>query len=109
MKPSITIYEANANPVALSEICAGLEEEGMLYEVIKTSNYGVKTLAHNAANHSSLRVGIGINQESAALQIKNLPTDKPIFTIEIGSYQAYPCCRSLGTNAARAVKGNKFV
>lgn len=108
-KPSITIYKANANPIALSEICAGLEEEGVLYEVVNISYSDVKTLAYNAANHSKLRVGIGITNESAALQLKNLPIDKPIFTIELGTHQAYPCCRKLGTNAARAIKGNKLV
>jgi len=108
MKPTIHIHQSTANPIALSEICAGLEEEGVPYEVIDTITHDTKTLAHNAANNSRLHVGIGITANAAALQIRNNPPDKPIFEIELGTHETYPCCRNLGINAARAVKGDAF-
>ncbi|MCL2572409.1 MAG: glycerol dehydratase reactivase beta/small subunit family protein [Defluviitaleaceae bacterium] len=96
------IYEANASPEALKEICAGLEEEGILYSIFSKTSADVKTLAFDAANHSKLRVGIGIAVSTAALQIRNCPIDKPVFLID-SDY------RALGTNAGRAVKGGVFV
>ena len=107
-KPAVYIYVTSANPVALSEICAGLEEEGIPYAIFERSGADVKTLAYDAASHSRLRVGIGITGEAAVLQIRNCPVDKPVFHIELDSDVAGQC-RKLGTNAARAVKGSVFL
>jgi len=121
-----------SNLDALKEICAGLEEEGVLYAIFsghpdttddltsKASDAtkasiqtyhaidiaNARILAHNAANHSRLHVGIGINGKSAAMQMRNCPADKPVFQIETDNPREY---RNLGTNAARAVKGVMFI
>ena len=76
-KPSVHIHESNANPAHLSEICAGLEEEGIPYAIFKADGSSVKLLALEAANHSRLRVGIGITAGSAMLQLRNCPIDVP--------------------------------
>ena len=104
LKPAVHIYEAGATSAHISEICAGLEEEGIPCTISKASG-DAKTLAYEAANHSRLRVGIGITANTAALQIRNCPIDKPVFHIDINNRS----CRILGTNAARAVKGGVFV
>ena len=115
-KPSIHIHEAGAASAHLSEICAGMEEEGIPFTVVKSTG-DAKTLAHEAANHSRLRVGIGITQESAQLQIRNCPDfssttsgpDPQAPTLNIKLDNPTPKCRALGTNAARAVKGGTFI
>jgi len=73
MKPAVHIHEANANPANVAEICAGLEEEGIPHAIFN-ANGDVKSIATDAANHSKLRVGIGITQEFAMMQIRNGPT-----------------------------------
>jgi len=108
-KPAVHIYENGANQALLSEICAGLEEEGIPWAISKAESTDAKILAFDAANHSRLRVGIGITRKTAALQIKNCPIEKPIFLIKPDSDTQDFTIRKLGTNAARAVKGGVFV
>ena len=105
-KPTVLIYEDNAPRKILAEICAGLEEEGLLYDISKRNSKDVKTLAYDAAAESILKVGIGVTSESADMQIKNCHIDKPIFLLRNPSKSA---CRSLGANSARAVKGGIFL
>lgn len=116
-RPSVHIYEASANPIHLSEICAGLEEEGIPYAIFKASG-DAKPLANEAANHSKLRVGIGITTKYAILQIRNSPVDvsqwdisnqDPVLHINLSNPATNTNCRALGTNAARAVKGGVFI
>ena len=139
IKPSVHIHEAGAARTHLSEICAGLEEEGIPYTIVKSSG-GDKALALEAANHSQLRVGIGITRDSATLQMQSSPdfatlltqhekhtesngkspdaellftqhpdSPNPILYIDLSTPKALPQCRALGTNAARAVKSGIFI
>ncbi|MCL2377706.1 MAG: glycerol dehydratase reactivase beta/small subunit family protein [Defluviitaleaceae bacterium] len=117
IKPYVHINEANANPVHVAEICAGLEEEGIPYAVFAAQG-DAKPLALNAANHSKLRVGIGITARLAVLQTRNCPIDippgeitgnDPILHVNLLCPTAASKCRALGTNAARLVKGNILV
>ena len=138
-KPSVHIHESNANPAHLSEICAGLEEEGIPYAIFKADG-SAKHLAYTAANSARLGVGIGITAEFALIQIRNCPmdiliddtanqgihtTDKhisegeircantqhhsPTLHINLNTPQTNSQCRALGTNAARSVKGGMFI
>jgi len=106
MKPAVYIYERMADPVTLSEICAGLEEEGIPFAIFPREEDDPKTLAYSAANNSRLHVGIGISGNIAVMQIRNCSADKPVFTEGPASPTDY---RKLGTNAARAVKRSRFV
>ena len=124
-KPAIHLYTTDAHLPALAEICAGLEEEGVPWalrqmETDAPSMEGnashwdgamekippsAKDLAYQAAQDSVLEVGIGLTTEAIALQIRRVPKEKPVF------YFANPTarqCRVLGTNAARAVKKQRF-
>jgi len=108
MRPVVFIYETGVDAVYLSEICAGLEEEGVPFAVCHNNHDDEKKLAFDAANHSRLHVGIGITAEAAALQIRNCQPEKPIFFIGLhGATNAD--LRKLGTNAGRAVKGGVFI
>ena len=109
-KPLVCILQNQAEPHLLAEICAGLEEEGVAYAVREGQGSALE-LAHAAALQSLLQVGVGLAIDGAtgiagvALQIRNLPPDRPVFHIIGDDPQAY---RRLGTNAARAVKGDVF-
>lgn len=104
-KPSIYIYVNNPNEAVLHEVCSGIEEEGVFYEIIEREMDDLNTLAWAAANDSMLGSGIGIKGNSAALIIRGLALGKNL------SYYAYPSneeSRVLGMNSARAIKKQAF-
>lgn len=104
-KPSIYIYVNTPNEAVLREVCSGMEEEGVFYEIIERETQGLDTLAWAAANDSMLGSGIGIKGNSAALSMRGLAVGKYL------SYYAYPSMeesRVLGMNSARAIKKQAF-
>lgn len=104
-KPSIYIYVNKPNQMVLREICSGIEEEGVFYEVIEREEQDLNTLAWTAANDSMLGSGIGLKENSAAFLIRGLKLGKNI------AYYAYPSneeSRLLGANSARAIKKQAF-
>lgn len=105
-RPTILIYSVNVDDsLMIREICAGIEEEGLLYEV-QPFYYGVlNDLSYKAANESSLGSGIGIVGTKVAMQIRTMPEGKNIFFIDKPSFSQ---CRKIGSNAARAVKKTPF-
>ena len=62
-KPSIFIYTYEPDREDLKEILAGIEEEGVLYEVYEKEQESVEKLAFEAANDSMLGSGIGISRK----------------------------------------------
>jgi len=133
-KPAVLIYESDACKMALTEICAGLEEESVPYAIYSGCTVSLdeydqqqsqnvmhcksKTLAYAAANHSRVHIGIGITPSAAAMQIKNCHIDKPVLYIILQEQESQKLSnqdiykqslRRLGTNAARAVKGSVFI
>lgn len=103
-KPEIFIYSNGGAPDLLGEICAGIEEEGLLYKVVEMAG-DVDTLAFGAAADSMLGAGIGICQKTAAMQMRALPVGKNVFKVADSSRMQ---CRLLGANSARAVKKLPF-
>lgn len=104
-KPSIYIYANKPNQEVLREICSGIEEEGVFYEVIERSEEDVNILSWTAANDSMLGSGVGIKENAAAFIIRGLKMGKNI------EYFAYPSkeeSRILGMNSARAIKKQAF-
>ena len=85
-KPTIIIYTNDPDQEFLHEICSGIEEEGLLYEIHERAGE-LDDLAHEAAEDSMLGSGIGMSELNA-----------PRF------WQ----CRNLGANSARAVKKMPF-
>ena len=104
-KPSIYIYTDDPNQMVLREICSGIEEEGVFYEVTEQPGRDLNTRAWSAANESMLGSGIGIKGDSAAFSIRGLKVGQNV------QYYAHPSgeeSRRLGANSARAIKKQPF-
>lgn len=101
-RPVIKVFVTKGLERFLKEVLAGIEEEGVLYE-LETREYGSsKELATIAASESLLETGIGIDKELASITICKLSEKNPL--------QSYSCLdnhklRLAGSNAARIVKG----
>jgi hypothetical protein len=104
-RPTILIYVINPNLKLLKEVCAGIEEEGIYYEVIHRDNGEINTLCYESANTSILGTGIAMKETIIALTLSSLPKGKQVFKLEDPSWNQ---ARNLGTNAARAVKRKSF-
>lgn len=103
-KPTIIIYTREADEDLLREICAGIEEEGVLYE-IRPREGGLDQLAYEAARESMLGSGIGITGQRIAMQMERLPEGRNVFELD---HPRFWQCRNLGSNSARAVKKMPF-
>ncbi|NLJ90701.1 MAG: glycerol dehydratase [Clostridiales bacterium] len=105
-RPTILIYTLNVDDyLMVEEMCAGIEEEGLLYEV-KRHYFGVlEELSYNAANESILGCGIGVEGGRALMSLRNMDKGEYVFSLENPSLSQ---CRKLGANAARAVKRVAF-
>ncbi len=88
----------------------GLEEEGIPAELIEVLSGSAEDLAKQAADRSPLNVGIGINgmEEVVVLQHRDLPKEKPLFSVGIDDSDLEQL-RNIGVNAARLVKGEPLV
>lgn len=101
-KPSILIYVHEPDAACLRNLCAGVEEEGVLFEVSALQG-DAAALAVKAAQESVLGSGVGLVGSSAVLQLRGC--SKPVF-----SYAAATAaqCRALGADSARAIKKLPF-
>lgn len=104
-KPSIFIYTSQADREILDEICAGIEEEGVFFEIKEQEGTDINVLAWQAANDSMLGSGIGICRNIAAFQMRGLEKGH-----NVESYQRprKEQSRKLGANSARAIKKQAF-
>lgn len=104
-KPVIVILTNNPSGEVLKEILAGIEEEGVLYEVTSNTKGSSEEIAVEAAEMSALGVGVGIIQDSVSVQVRNMATDNILFKAASSNRQDI---RNIGANAARYVKGIPF-
>ncbi|WP_206460696.1 glycerol dehydratase reactivase beta/small subunit family protein [Anaerovorax sp. IOR16] len=108
-KPTIIIH-ANKDfggGDILNQICYGIEEEGIPYEVIlvgECSNH-VK-MAYDACQQSRLGVGIGVSDGYVALHYEKLREDSPLFNVS--THEGIEKIRAIGQNSARLVKRMPF-
>ena len=104
-RPSIYIYVNKPSEKILKEVCAGIEEEGIFFEVMEKEIQETDTLTMEAAKDAMLGSGIGICGNKVGFQVKELA--KGAF---ISYYEAPSCMESriLGMNSARAVKKLPF-
>lgn len=100
-KPAILIYTMCPDAEFLKEICAGIEEETVLFTQVGKDTRDVDTLAWQAANESMLGVGIGIYKQSIALQMRGI---KQGLNIQSYYMPTYIQCRNLGANSGKLVK-----
>lgn len=111
-KPAVSIVVVPPVPGEIIEhVVWGLEEEGIPYEIGKIASGVTGVIAKQAADGSPLNVGIGINgaEGKAVLHHRDLPKDKPLFSVGFMDAQAPVRLRILGINAARLVKGEPLV
>ena len=104
-KPSIYIYVNQPNQAILREICSGIEEEGVFYEVIEREPQDLDTLTWTAANDSMLGTGIGLKGDRAAFIIRGLKQGNNVASYTAPSKEE---SRILGMNSARAIKKQAF-
>jgi len=91
----------------LKQICAGIEEEGLRYRILKvfrTADVGF--IAHEAAKLSGSGIGIGLQSRgTTVIHQKDLP---PLSNLELFSQSPLidlPAFRAIGKNAAKYAKG----
>ncbi len=106
-KPTIVIYTHGGSTQLLREICAGIEEEGVLYEITDHESGTASTLSEMACRASMLGVGIGLDGNGASLHIKgmNVHQSEDETTALLSHTTLDPeKARALGTNSARVIK-----
>lgn len=103
-KPTIIIYCKEPDEDLLRQVCAGIEEEGVLYQVLSHEG-DLDTLAFEAAKESMLGSGIGMTGSRLAMQMQRLPKGKNVFELNAPAFWQ---CRNLGANSARAIKKMPF-
>jgi hypothetical protein len=110
-KPAVVILVVEPlSAETIAPILWGLEEEGVPAELYEVSGEEAEALAKEAADRSPLNVGIGINLNDSVISLhhRNLPRERPLFTLRSADLQPSPL-RVLGKNAARLVKGEPLV
>jgi len=102
-KPCIIIVIKNPELEVLRQILAGIEEEGMLAEVINSKGLDYLNETHNVSRISRLGIGIGVFGSRVILHYNKLRENNPIKdAIIYGS--DLKGARSIGNNAARLYK-----
>lgn len=104
-KPSILIYSCQADEDLVREICGGIKEEGILFEITEKQEGSLDDLAYEAAEESMLGSGIGVVGKRAAMQMRPVPRGENVYELNHPSFEQ---CRCLGANSARAVKKLPF-
>ena len=110
-KPVVRIVTTVPSPEKeIGYILWGLEEEEIPAEIEEVEEKPLKILAKQAADGSKLNVGIGISgtDQMALLHHRDLPADKPLFSMTADEFNMTQL-RMLGANAARLVKGNPLL
>lgn len=104
-KPSIMLYANSAKDDLLKEICAGMEEEGVPFEIMEYMDTHFDVICYEASKASVLGVGIGVMKDIVAIHLNPLEKGKNLFQMEHPTLEQG---RILGMNAARAVKRMPF-
>lgn len=100
-RPGIFIYTYQPDRAVLKEICAGMEEEGIFFEVLEQKESDLVLLAWKAAKDSMLGSGVGVSGMDAAFSMRGLGEKRCVEMLRNGSRDQ---CRKLGANSARAIK-----
>lgn len=104
-KPVISVVTNNPSDEVLKEILAGIEEEGVLFEVANSTKVSGEELAIDGSVMSALGVGIGIFEGTVCVQVSKLPPGNMLFS---GCLEKGQNIRNMGANAARYIKGIPF-
>ena len=104
-KPTILIYTARPDAGLLRQVCAGIEEEGVLYDVVPALAGEATVLAAAASEASVLGSGVAVCDRTVALHIKGMERGTAMLL--------YPNAtdgqaRDAGANSARVIKKLPF-
>ncbi|MCM8710029.1 glycerol dehydratase reactivase beta/small subunit family protein [Clostridium sp. SYSU_GA19001] len=106
IKPAILIYTSSRNEKVLKELCAGIEEEGVPFEVnMFKEGFKAEELSRKAAESSIVEAGIGVDRDKACFYCTILKTKDPLMKADV---KADKILRTLGSNAARYIKKIPF-
>ncbi len=101
-KPTVTVVRRPEVPEpALQQLLYGLEEEGIPWDIRTQTDGDAPELAWEGARASRLGVGVGMDGQTAALQISKMDRNRPLYRIPVRLQEQV---RILGANAARLVK-----
>ncbi len=100
-KPTILIYTVRPDATLLREICAGIEEEGVLYEILPRVAGDASSLGKTAAQESMLGSGVGLHENIGALYMRGMGT--PVL-VTLDAALTPEKARALGANSARVIK-----
>ena len=104
-KPTIMVYTARPDEALLREVCAGIEEEGVLFEVVPAMVGDATVLAAAASDASMLGSGVAVCGTTVALHIKGMEKGKTVLSY----HGATPTqARDTGANSARVIKRMPF-
>lgn len=100
-RPAVRIYTCQPDLEVLSHICEGIEEEGVLYEVIPHEEGEILAIAEQAAQDSILGSGIALYKKEAVLTMRGLPRSRPIADAWV---ETVAQARIIGANSARLIQ-----
>ena len=102
-RPCIVVVTDKPDKNILKQLLAGIEEEGIPYEVDVVNGDELLKITHKAAVYSRMGVGIGINRNRVLLHFSKLKIDKPILDANLND-NVKDTARNIGNNAARLYK-----
>lgn len=104
-KPTIMIYTARPDAALLREICAGIEEEGVLFEITAAIAGEATVLAAAASEASVLGIGVALCGNTIALHIKGMERGRSVLRYDNATQTQ---ARDAGANSARVIKRLPF-
>lgn len=105
-KPAIFVIASNAEKAVVKELLAGIEEEGIPYDVknITFNESSVLKYLHEACQKSRMGIAVAIINNRVILQHNKLRQEKPLLDINLNFYDKEEKARTIGANAARLYK-----
>ncbi|WP_097027424.1 glycerol dehydratase reactivase beta/small subunit family protein [Clostridium peptidivorans] len=105
-KPAIFVITNNAEKLILKELLAGIEEEGIPYDVknITFNESNVLRYLHEASQKSRMGIAVAIINNRIILHHNKLKQEKPLIDITLNFYNKKEKARTIGSNAARLYK-----
>ncbi len=99
--PSIVInHNERTQESELKQLCLGMEEEGVPFQIEASAELNPLILAQSAALSSRLGVGIGVSLDYVVVTTEKLPEGRPY----LAEFTSATADRITGSNAARLVK-----
>lgn len=82
-RPSIFIYTYNPDTDILKEICAGIEEEGVLFDVVENRRWIPEIWPmRRQMNLFLVRESAFLMEKQTPMQMRNVNRDKPVFLLD---------------------------